>query len=208
MAEVINSTAEKTANAKQAAPRVESCQFGPWTFTATKSHIMGSKCDTPETCSSAPPTSPELLCQLCGFNLLVGKEHLPDMIFNKNVLRIEHETGAAIEFNALDALRELRDVDLDNIQVAHATEWQEARKDCEHTQNVVSGYDWTYTTNYNGSLSGGFSIRPSDTRIDMQKLRAKEPIRFFQELYLYEDELDDNGASNCVVKIVSFLVEE
>lgn len=49
------------------------------------------------------------------------------MIFNKNVLRIEHESGAGLEFNALEALQQLRDRDEDNIQVAHAKEWREAR---------------------------------------------------------------------------------
>jgi len=80
------------------------------------------------------------------------------------------------------------------------------RKDCEFTQNIKSGYDWTYTTDYNGSLSGGLTVQPSTRRIDIEKLKVKEPIRYFQELYLYEDELDDNGATNCVVKIVSIIL--
>ncbi|KAF2345678.1 TIP41-like protein [Trinorchestia longiramus] len=185
-----------------AAPRIESCQFGPWKFISSKSCIMGSKCDSPNACKTAlASNTEENLCELCRFDHAVAKEHLPDMIFNKNCLRIEHASGAVVEFNALDALRELRDTDEDNIQVAHAHEWKEARKDCEYTQNVQTGYDWTYTTNYSGTLSGGIQVQPTDSRIDLDKLRAKEDIRFFQELYLYEDELDDNGASNCVVKI-------
>lgn len=66
-----------------------------------------------------------LLCY--SFERAVGKRALPDMIFNKNVLRIEHSSGAAIEFNAVDALCQLRDKDQYNIQVAHAKEWKEAR---------------------------------------------------------------------------------
>lgn len=81
----------------------------------------------------------------------------------------------------------------------------DGRQDCQHTRNVMDGYDWTYTTDYCGTLLGGLNAVPSNQRIDIEKLKMMEPIRFFQELYLYEDELDDNGASNCVVKIVSYV---
>ena len=52
---------------------------------------------------------------------------MPDMIYSQNKLRLEHSSGAGVEFNALDALRQLRDKDHDNIEVAHAKEWKEAR---------------------------------------------------------------------------------
>lgn len=189
--------------AKLAAPQTESCQYGPWKFTATKSHILGSKCPSPDQCKEIQRSgdSDVNLCELCRFVKLVKKPHLPDMIFNNNVLRLEHSSGAGVEFTALTALQQLRDSDHDNIQVAHAKEWREARQDCEHTRNVMDGYDWTYTTDYCGTLLGGLTAQPSNERIDIEKLKTMEPIRFFQELYLYEDELDDNGATNCVVKM-------
>ena len=54
-----------------------------------------------------------------------------------------------------------------------------------------------------GTLLGDLKVSPSTERIDIEKLKVPEPILFFEELYLYEDELDDNGATNCVVRIVS-----
>lgn len=48
------------------------------------------------------------------------------MVFAKNKMIIEHENGGKIEFNALDALKQVGDSPLD-IEVAHAKVWQEAR---------------------------------------------------------------------------------
>ncbi len=42
-----------------------------------------------------------------------------------------------------------------------------------------------------------------DNRIDYEKLKRRENINFFDDLILYEDELDDNGCSKLSVKIVS-----
>lgn len=40
-------------------------------------------------------------------------------------------------------------------------------------------------------------------RIDMEKLKAREQIMFFDEVLLFEDELHDHGVSMISVKIVS-----
>lgn len=42
-------------------------------------------------------------------------------------------------------------------------------------------------------------------RIDMEKLKARENIMFFDEVLLFEDELHDHGVSKISVKIVSFV---
>jgi type 2A phosphatase activator TIP41 len=39
-------------------------------------------------------------------------------------------------------------------------------------------------------------------KIDYEKLKVKEPILFFDDIILYEDELDDNGVSKLSAKIV------
>jgi len=49
------------------------------------------------------------------------------MIFSRNTLSIKYGDVGGIEFSALGALQELRPRDYDNIQVAHAKEWKEAR---------------------------------------------------------------------------------
>ena len=48
------------------------------------------------------------------------------MVFDKNRLRVEHQRGFGLEFNALDALKLVRD-DEANLKVAEADEWLAAR---------------------------------------------------------------------------------
>lgn len=53
-------------------------------------------------------------------------KHLPDMVFPNNILSLEHETGAKIEFNALDALKRVSNGKI-NIRLPIANEWRESR---------------------------------------------------------------------------------
>jgi len=174
------------------APKTRSFTWGDWTFSTSKSHILNSKC----TCAAGVRP-----CCLCRFEQQVEKQHLPDMIFPDNFLKIQHSSGAGLQFGAVGALQQLRDTEADGVQVAHARVWKQAREDCEYSKKVVSNHDWTYTTDYTGTILGEFPVCPSTVRIDIEKLKQPEPIQFFEELYLYEDELDDNGASNCVVRV-------
>lgn len=43
----------------------------------------------------------------------------------------------------------------------------------------------------------------TDEKIDIDRLKTREKILFYQDLILYEDELHDNGIATCSVKIVS-----
>lgn len=71
---------------------------------------------------------------------------------------------------------------------------------------MVKPYDWTYTTDYRGTLKPPLSSTPTTERIDLDKLRVQEEIKYYDEIYLYEDELDDNGSTRCVVKVVCIAV--
>ena len=51
---------------------------------------------------------------------------LPEMLFNDNVLRVIHNEGFGIEFNALDSLRSV-DPSNDLMKVAAAESWQSTR---------------------------------------------------------------------------------
>ena|SRR3984957_9788899 len=78
-------------------------------------------------------------------------------------------------------------------------------------------YDWTYTTTYAGTSSSPFedaSVSSSTTwspadpdnpshSIPLAELTRTDPILFYAEVPLYEDELHDNGSSNLLVRIVS-----
>ncbi|XP_051764143.1 TIP41-like protein isoform X3 [Ctenopharyngodon idella] len=158
--------------------------FGPWTVTAVKTHIMKSK-------------DIERLAET------MHMPALPEMLFGDNVLRIQHTDGFGIEFNAIDALKRVNNMQ-DSVKVACAQEWQESRADSEHSKDVVKRYDWTYTTDYRGTLLGEhmqIKVMPTTERIDMERLKAREQIKFFEDVLLFEDELHDHGVSMINVKI-------
>uniref|UniRef100_A0A3P9I1B8 TIP41-like protein n=1 Tax=Oryzias latipes TaxID=8090 RepID=A0A3P9I1B8_ORYLA len=158
--------------------------FGPWKVTSAKNHIMKSK-------------DVERLGEE------ISMPCLPEMLFGDNVLRIQHADGYGVEFNAIDALKRVNNMD-DAVKVACAQEWQESRADSEHSKEVVKPYDWTYTTDYRGTLLGEelqMKVTETSERIDMEKLKARENIMFFDEVLLFEDELHDHGVSKISVKI-------
>lgn len=72
-------------------------------------------------------------------------------------------------------------------------------------------YDWTYTTIYPGHrVSSDIAWQdanpdnPSHT-IPLAELTRQDPILFYAEIPLFEDELHDNGSSSLLVRIVSAL---
>ncbi|XP_028936889.1 TIP41-like protein isoform X2 [Ornithorhynchus anatinus] len=146
------------------------------------------------------------LWQLWSSGRLADELHmpsLPEMMFGDNVLRIQHGSGFGIEFNATDALRCVNNYQ-GMLKVACAEEWQESRAEGEHSKEVVKPYDWTYTTDYKGTLLGEtvkLKVVPTTDHIDTEKLKAREQIRFFEEVLLFEDELHDHGVSSLSVKI-------
>nr|CAG4649414.1 EOG090X07SL [Scapholeberis mucronata] len=166
----------------------ESFDFPPWTLKTVKHHILPSKTST------SSPSNP----RHASFHEL-SIPHLPDMVFPDNVLRIELPSGAGIEFNSLDALKLVNDKE-DLVKVAVAEAWKEARAELDVSQKVSHPFDWTFTTDYRGTIFGDLKISPTDLRIDMEKLKQKEKILFFDEIHLYEDELADHGCASCSIK--------
>ncbi|XP_048458802.1 TIP41-like protein isoform X2 [Rhincodon typus] len=160
--------------------------FGPWKLTANKSHIMKSK-------------DIEKLAQE------MKMHSLPEMLFGDNVLKVQHAGGFGISFNATDALRTV-DNGHGTVKVACAEAWQESRADSEHSKEVVKPYDWTFTTDYKGTLLGDelkLKVTPTTERIDLEKLKTREQIMYFEEVLLFEDELHDHGVSMLSVKVRS-----
>lgn len=69
-------------------------------------------------------------------------------------------------------------------------------------------YDWTYTTTYPGHPKSAVSWTSADPdnashTIPIAELTRPDPILFYAEIPLFEDELHDNGSSNLLVRIVS-----
>ena len=101
-------------------------------------------------------------------------------------------------------------------RVSYSADWLAARKESPHLNNIVHPFDWTFTTQYKGtpvqgssvrclfftgSCSEHFKIQPTDIKINYDKLKVQEKILFFDEVVLYEDELDDNGCAKLSVKL-------
>ncbi|XP_037835149.1 TIP41-like protein isoform X2 [Kryptolebias marmoratus] len=158
--------------------------FGPWTVISSKNHIMKSK--------DIERLGEEL-----------NMPSLPEMLFGDNILRIQHIDGFGIEFNAIDALKRVNNME-DSVKVACAQEWLESRADSEVSNEVVRPFDWTYSTDYRGTLIGDslqMKVTKTTERINMEKLKAREHIMFFEDVLLFEDELHDHGVSMISVKI-------
>lgn len=149
---------------------------------------------------------------------------LPEMIFGNNLVRLVHEdTKATIEFNALDALDSLNPQA--DFKVSYHKEWlnsrrsnylssesldakaekaskENANKDLTKLTDLetVKNYDWTYSPNYKGTVSD-IEFTPSNQQVPIKKLLRPDPILFYDESILFEDELGDNGISMFSTKI-------
>jgi len=161
----------------------EDCSFGPWSVVAVKSHILTSEGEERKE-----------------FESHLQLPHLPEMIFAANRLRILHENGCGIEFSALEALKRV-DPNAEPVQVANAKEWKAARSGCEHIENVIHPFDWTFATDYCGTLTGNFTVEQTEQKIDIERLKGREKIHFYADIPLFEDELHDCGCSMITVRI-------
>ncbi|THV46197.1 hypothetical protein BGAL_0407g00100 [Botrytis galanthina] len=132
---------------------------------------------------------------------------VPEMIFGDNMVAIEHvASGWRMEFNAYDALDRVDKTDKNMLKVAYSKEWSSSReKTHEGIKEIVKPFDWSYTTDYKGTITNGklFALDNSDP-IPIALLKRQDPILFFEEVVLYESELDDNGISvfSCKLRVM------
>ncbi|KAF4782759.1 hypothetical protein HER10_EVM0002595 [Colletotrichum scovillei] len=145
---------------------------------------------------------------------------VPEMIFGDNLVSVSHvPTGWSITFNAYDALDAVDKTDKKMLQVAYARDWSSSReKTSAGIKEVVKPYDWSYSTEYRGTLeepTGSAAgaqqqeaqenknkLEETTTRmIPLELLKRRDPILFFDDVVLFESELDDNGISIVSVKV-------
>lgn len=95
-------------------------------------------------------------------------------------------------------------------KVAAADVWQEANAHILNSDIVdqptdivkaKSDFDWTYTTRYTGTLVGDWDAVRTDEQINYNVLKEKEPIVFYSEMSLFEDELGDNGCVQLTTRL-------
>ena len=68
----------------------------------------------------------------------------------------------------------------------------------ENTQFIIR---FCLHIHLSGTVNEKFKVEPSDLKINYEKLKVQEKILFFDEVVLYEDELDDNGCTKLSVKL-------
>ncbi|OAV95365.1 hypothetical protein PTTG_12297 [Puccinia triticina 1-1 BBBD Race 1] len=139
------------------------------------------------------------------------KVPLPEICFGNNYLSIKHpRSGFHYQWNTLDALLPLNPVEgeeQDYIKVAYADHWSQARKESDSVTKVVNPFDWTYTTTYSGTNHSSeieFNSPPDPKDhggIPLAVLSRPDPILFFDEVTLFEDELHDNGMASLQIKV-------
>ncbi|KAE8348124.1 TIP41-like family-domain-containing protein [Aspergillus coremiiformis] len=131
----------------------------------------------------------------------------PEMIFGDNFVTIQHEKSSwGITFNAFDALDRVDKTGESMLKVAYSKDWQRSRERThEGIQEVVKPFDWSYTTDYTGTIeSHGRLFEPTTEPIPLELLKIPDPILFFDEVILYEDELADNGITmlSCKIRVM------
>ena len=70
---------------------------------------------------------------------------------------------------------------------------------------MVKPFDWSYTTDFKGTLSpGSADFSPTSKPIPLELLKRPDPILFFDDVMLYEDELADNGIAmlSCKIRVM------
>ncbi|RDA92790.1 hypothetical protein CP533_0775 [Ophiocordyceps camponoti-saundersi (nom. inval.)] len=126
---------------------------------------------------------------------------LPEMIFGDNLVQVLHvPTGWKISFNTPDALKGVDTTAENVLKVAYARDWESTREGTTRKiKDAVQPYDWSYSTTYRGTVTGPGKVvvnfRPTKKQIPIELLKRRDPMLFFDEVLLYESELDDNGIS-------------
>jgi type 2A phosphatase activator TIP41 len=75
----------------------------------------------------------------------------------------------------------------------------------EGIKEVIKPFDWSYSTDYKGSVyPTAKQFEASTKEIPIELLKRPDPILFFDDVMLYEDELADNGVSmlSCKIRVM------
>lgn len=82
---------------------------------------------------------------------------------------------------------------------------KDREKKHEGITEVVKPFDWSYSTDYKGTLlSPSPPFENTTTQIPLELLKRPDPILFFDEVILYEDEMADNGITmySCKIRVM------
>lgn len=131
---------------------------------------------------------------------------IPEMIFGDNFVAIQHApSGWGIQFDAFGALDNVDKTGEKRLKVAYSQEWHKSREGAHDFKELeeVKPFDWSYTPqDYRGTMAPGSPAwKETEVEIPLELLKRADPILFFDDVILYEDELADNGIAMLSVKI-------
>ena len=130
----------------------------------------------------------------------------PEMIFGDNFVAIECPAAKwGIKFDAFGALDRVDKTGEKRLEVAYSREWHQSRENSHDIKEVVKPFDWSYSTDYTGDVSDDApTFKPTEEQIPLELLKRPDPILFFDDVMLYEDELADNGIAmlSCKVRVM------
>ncbi|KAJ7167603.1 type 2A phosphatase activator TIP41 [Mycena filopes] len=162
--------------------------------------------------------------QLEALHSALGGVPLPEMTFGSNFLSLAHAPSKwRLDLSTEAALQGVRNGELregdGGVQVGYAEAWLKSRtagSSFPMPKTVATKpYDWTYTTTYAGhpapweppntefdsaDASSDAGSRPTTPEADSH-LTRQDPILFYAEVPLFEDELHDNGSSHLLVRV-------
>jgi type 2A phosphatase activator TIP41 len=128
---------------------------------------------------------------------------LPTMFFGSNRIEVLGPNGFELHLDPIEVIHSVsKSAESVSVTIAAAKDEFWRKKSAEEQ---IFDYDWTFTPqSYYGSMKGHSGVSPSTASINYARLKQQEdPILFFEENILYEDELGDNGISLVSAKIVS-----
>ncbi|KZT05639.1 type 2A phosphatase activator TIP41 [Laetiporus sulphureus 93-53] len=182
-------------------PNSRTIEIGDWSITARANPISNA-------------------AELDALQAAVGGIPLPEMTFGNNALELEHKpSGWNYGFGTEEALKGVKNGELvegdGGVKVGYADAWLASRtgpsSQLPMPKTVATKpYDWTYTTIYSGhdlpSSTETIKWQPGDPdnplhTIPLAELTRHDPILFYAEIPLFEDELHDNGSSHLLVRI-------
>ncbi|KAJ8506886.1 hypothetical protein ONZ45_g10662 [Pleurotus djamor] len=140
---------------------------------------------------------------------------LPEMTFGSNYLELEHrKSGWKYRFDAEHCLKGVRNGELQpgdgGVKVGQHTRTSPTSAHPMPKTVATKPYDWTYTTTYSGHCLSQDTdpwdvadIEDPAKAIPIAELTRPDPILFYAEIPLFEDELHDNGTASSLIKIAS-----
>ncbi|CAD5216553.1 unnamed protein product [Bursaphelenchus okinawaensis] len=159
-------------------------------FESRTDHIL------PTVCQHDPMESED--CLICKYEKELKLPNIPDMIYASNILRLLYNGELLLEFNSLDALKCVDAKHLPEVKVGTSEAWQRARS---NLPPIPKAYDWTFTSDYGGTISDNIRVEECTDSIDLEVLKRPDPIEFIETIPLYEDEMDDNGSTEMTVRV-------